>query len=621
MTTAPCRRMARSGSGLAAALVFLALGLPLHAQTICDIQGSGPETPLAGALVTTSGMVTADLASAGLGGFFMQAPGCDSDPATSDALWVSAPREHGPLAFGVRVTVTGRVVELEGLTTLEAERLRVESGFPGSVEVVTLAIPQDARTAATYLEAREGMLVALPRSRVVAATDHAGEAFVMPEATGVTRVYRGSEDQREIGVSRPGGWLALDHGDLAGGVGILTDTGGGYRVLAPSVLPLELQRLAAAPTAAAPAESGTISVATYNLTDFFDPIDDPGVDDTGHTPSSAGYAAGLARRASSIARLLGAPDLLGVQEVEKLEVLEDLAAAPELAGASYQALLFEGPGPQGIDVGLLYSSRRLRLRSAEAHQGCTDLDSDWAPPCGPNGGGSRLLFARPPLVVRLERVDTAQPLTVVVNHFESRQGDEERSASLRRAQAEHLARLVREIKLDAPLVPILVLGDLADFEDSQTLGLLTAKNLLIDLHSLPGGERPYTSVVQGVSQTLDYILVEPGLLPRVARFGVRHINVDFAHPGPEGSSHRASDHDPVLLHLRLGPVEARLDAEADSLTQPWWVSRMAGRSHLPVPEWWNWQTRTFEGRVGRPVRVRIPPPAPTSPSAPEPYPG
>src|SRR6185436_10340467 len=30
-----------------------------------------------------------------------------------------------------------------------------------------------------------------------------------------------------------------------------------------------------------------------------------------------------------------------------------------------------------------------------------------------------------------------------------------------------------------------------------------------------------------------------------------------------------------------------------------------------LPEWWNWQTRTFEGRVGKPMRVRVPPPAPS----------
>ena len=29
-----------------------------------------------------------------------------------------------------------------------------------------------------------------------------------------------------------------------------------------------------------------------------------------------------------------------------------------------------------------------------------------------------------------------------------------------------------------------------------------------------------------------------------------------------------------------------------------------------VPKWWNWQTRTFEGRVGQPMGVQIPPSAP-----------
>ena len=30
-----------------------------------------------------------------------------------------------------------------------------------------------------------------------------------------------------------------------------------------------------------------------------------------------------------------------------------------------------------------------------------------------------------------------------------------------------------------------------------------------------------------------------------------------------------------------------------------------------VPKWWNWQTRHLEGVVGRPVRVQIPPSAPS----------
>ena len=34
---------------------------------------------------------------------------------------------------------------------------------------------------------------------------------------------------------------------------------------------------------------------------------------------------------------------------------------------------------------------------------------------------------------------------------------------------------------------------------------------------------------------------------------------------------------------------------------------------VPGPKWRNWQTRTFEGRVGQPVGVRVPPSAPCFP--------
>ena len=39
-----------------------------------------------------------------------------------------------------------------------------------------------------------------------------------------------------------------------------------------------------------------------------------------------------------------------------------------------------------------------------------------------------------------------------------------------------------------------------------------------------------------------------------------------------------------------------------------------------APKWRNWQTRTFEGRVGQPVGVRVPPSAPVELIAPNPFP-
>src|SRR5262249_54521530 len=55
---------------------------------------------------------------------------------------------------------------------------------------------------------------------------------------------------------------------------------------------------------------------------------------------------------------------------------------------------------------------------------------------------------------------------------------------------------------------------------------------------------------------------------------------------------------------------ARPLTPAPALTAAGALLSIVSSSPTGVPEWWNWQTRTFEGRVEKSVRVRIPPPAP-----------
>ena len=72
-------------------LAVLVLGSGVAgAQTsrICAVQGSGAVPASLGARVTVSGVVTVAFRNAG--GFFLQEPSCDGDPATSDALFVTA---------------------------------------------------------------------------------------------------------------------------------------------------------------------------------------------------------------------------------------------------------------------------------------------------------------------------------------------------------------------------------------------------------------------------------------------------------------------------------------------------------------------------------------------------
>ncbi|PYQ11037.1 MAG: hypothetical protein DMF80_22660 [Acidobacteria bacterium] len=547
------RRAARLLVLLPGFLLLLPVAAPAQTVRICAIQGSGPTPDMLGSRVSTSGVVTADL-QASLGGFFMQEPGCDADASTSDGIFVSTLARPTPVTVGNRVTVTGRVTNDAGLTAIEAESVGESGPYAGSLETVRLSPPADALAAAAYLEAYEDMLVSLPPSRVVAATDRTGTSYVMPESSGVTRLYRGDTDGRKLGLAAPAGWLTLSQGDRVSDVtGILVESSGQFKVVIPPARSLTLERSGLMPPEAGSLSTATLSVATYDLESLFDPVDDPGKDDAVPTPDQ--YAAGLGRRATSIARYLGLPDVLGVQQVEKIEVLQDLAAQPALLPASYRAVLMEGIDPRGLDVGLLYNSERLWLRSAEARQACSAVRPSDGPliSCALSGGSSGyMLFTRPPLVVRLEALDNHERLTVVVNHLKSPSGDTAADDRVRVAQADEVRSLVDELKASEADVPVIVLGDLNAFEDSAPLQHLTSTGRLVNLIVRAGAERPYSHAVQGLCELPDHVLVDGALVPRVAELRAVHVNVDFADPGPSAppeASPRASEHDPVRLLL------------------------------------------------------------------------
>jgi hypothetical protein len=522
-------RVARSIMPAVGLITLAPLSALAQSARICAIQGAGPTPAMIGTRVSVTGVVTADF-QPGRGGFFMQEPGCDGNATTSDGIFVRTVTRPAAVTVGNRVTVTGRVSNDLGLTAIELESVADGGPYAGSLEAVRLAPPSDPPAAAVYLEAYEGMLVSLPVSRVVAATDHVGESYVMPESSGITRLYRGDADGRKLALSAPAGWLTLSQGDRVSDVtGVLSEASGQYEVAVPPTRSLTVERTGAwpPPATAAPA---ALSVATYHLQNLFDAVDDAGKED--EVPSPEQYAAGLARRATSIARFVGLPDVIGVQAVEKIEVLQDLTAQPVLLPAGYRPVLVEGMDPQGLDVGLLYNSGRLWLRSSEARPSA--------------------MFTRPPLVVRLEALDNRERLTVVVNHFKAPSGDAAADERDRIAQADAVRALVDELKAAEPDVPVVVLGDLNAFEDSAPLQHLTASGRLVNPQAGGGTERVYTYASQGLYQAVDHVLVDAALVPRVLDLKPLHVNVDFGDAGPGAppeAGPRASDHDPVRLLL------------------------------------------------------------------------
>ncbi len=115
---------------------------------IHDVQGNGAATPIPGATVTVRGIVTLLKTN----GFFLQEEvgDNDADPNTSEGIFVfttSAPT----VAVGDQATVTGTVVEFNGLTEISASNANVSvnstgNALPTAVTLTTTDLPPTANS-------------------------------------------------------------------------------------------------------------------------------------------------------------------------------------------------------------------------------------------------------------------------------------------------------------------------------------------------------------------------------------------------------------------------------------------------------------------------------------------
>jgi uncharacterized protein len=142
-------------------------------------------------------------------------------------------------------------------------------------------------------------------------------------------------------------------------------------------------------------------------------------------------------------------------------------------------------------------------------------------------------------------------LIVVANHFNSKGGDDPLFGHLqpptrvtetqRHQQATVVNDFARDIQRKDPLGNYVVLGDLNDFEFSETVQILQGFQMLDLYYLLPPNER-YSYVFEGNSQALDHILVSPALLFPLPEYDSVHVNSEF--------HDQQSDHDPQVARLR-----------------------------------------------------------------------
>ncbi len=297
-----------------------------------------------------------------------------------------------------------------------------------------------------------------------------------------------------------------------------------------------------------PAAAGEFTVGTLNVYRLFDDEQDQHEKDV-LTPAE--FSARITRIARYIAKDMGAPAVIALQEIEDDTSLKALAnALQHETGRPWQWLLGEASVGSDIRTGLLLDARLsvLQQKSLFAAQ--------------PYERGPR--FDRLPQWVDIDG-GGAWPnlgtLRLVVVHLKSQSGmdskkDGVRVREKRLWQAQRLADWAHE-QVQAGAPPLLVLGDFnapaqdPDVVRSEPMQRLLKNGALIDTAErfLTPGQR-WTYRYRCSLQQLDHVLVSPALAPQVRGYGIVRGDTCLRTREKCDSQHSVSDHDGVVLRLK-----------------------------------------------------------------------
>jgi len=274
-----------------------------------------------------------------------------------------------------------------------------------------------------------------------------------------------------------------------------------------------------------------ISVATFNMLNLFDDVDDPYTSDE---TTAAKPRTELERLAETIRQLDA--DVLALQEVENRGYLERFLDAFLLDMDYRFVVLLEGNDVRGIDVAL---ASRIPLGRTHSHRYVTF----------PGSNGERLTFERDVLIVEI-LPPSGGSFEVWTVHLKSNYEGRDYAEPIRAAEAAEVRRMLDERLRSDPAAHILLCGDFNDVWESQTLKTLvgsgdTALRPLFE--ELPQEKRitynrpPYLSMI-------DFLLASPALADRYVKSSYRII------PGsPETTG---SDHNPVCASFALSETHS-----------------------------------------------------------------
>lgn len=617
---------------------------------ISAVQGSGAASGMVGQIVTIEAVVTGDFqdgdsdTARNLNGFFVQeeAGDWDGNALTSEGLFIFGGAAN--VNPGDIVRVTGTVAEFNGLTELNALSVQVlQAGAVSDVSTLTTDISLPGS-----LESYEGMMVRVPQTLVVTdqqdlerlgevqlyasegdglggqideAADGRPYTFTQtnePSVAGFS-AYNTAVASRTIiyddglngvwqGVQSPNGGVystatAIQGGDSITNLEGVLDFGfGAFRIRS-----VENGQNTFADTnpreATPPAVGGTLTVASFNVLNFFVTLNDGGDTDNGQEPRGANTEAEFLRQAEKLVKTLITldADVLALVELENDFSTptdpEFLTGGPAVRAQLYleagnaigylverlnlelgdDVYAWVDPGPDhlgtdAIAVGFIYKKDVVGL--AEGASVAVDFNA---------------VNDRPTVAVTFEELASGAEFTAVANHFKSKGSGTGQNADQNDGQARsNFDRVQQAHRLDAWLdtnptgtndPDYVLLGDFNAYYQEDPIDVLRGAG-----YQIPFDQTTSSYVFDGLVGTLDYAMVSGALAGQVAGSAHWHINADesealdynlsvdnapasYERPGGwfDGAvPFRTSDHDVTLIGLNLTPANVGPVAVADT---------------------------------------------------------
>jgi predicted extracellular nuclease len=553
---------------------------------IYEIQGDGASSPLHGDIVVTEGIVTVDLQkSSELRGFFIQDRFGDGDPATSDGLFVFHQDTWSPAfnpSVGDLVRVQGEIDEYWGQTQMEW----LDAGTVCDTGFQPVATNVFARDFTANAETYEGMYVRFLRQMFVTDTYNQhiyGEVWLAEQGVveQPTNEYPAGPDSAALAEDNMARSVLLDdssrysypspvpytgaEGTLRLGdtvnplVGAINYSFGNYRIQ-----PQDPASVRFVPQNARPAEPttyGNLVVASANVLNYWTTLGGRGAD----TPEQLEV-----QTDKLVAELLGTgADIIGLQEVENdpdhTPILTLVAALNTAEGSEVWSWIGEHEANvYPIRNEIIY--RNDRVTPIGDPVTVVDPIFDDIPPPRTDPIGRR--------PVAQTFMFDGEMFTVINNHFKSKgcsgasgldedQGDGQSCFNATRVgQAERVLEMVDDLIAEAGDPDVIVIGDLNAYLDEDPILAFETEmvNLVREWDKDPysfnffaGFAAPW--IGRGL---LDHALATPSMADQVKRTEIWHINADeprfldwfdvsMVAPGP----YRASDHDPVIISLKL----------------------------------------------------------------------